>query len=119
MPPLIALAKDKDLGVRRAVLLALTRFGPAAEKALPLFRAALRDKEGENRLVGVLGIGKLGPRGREAVPDLIAGLSDKDRFIRAEHRALVLTDADPDRLIDSLSRFVFPTLEKWLDRDET
>jgi uncharacterized protein (TIGR00730 family) len=43
----------------------------------------------------------------------------EERFIRAEHRALVLTESDPDLLLDRLSRYVFPSLEKWLDRDET
>jgi uncharacterized protein (TIGR00730 family) len=40
-------------------------------------------------------------------------------FVRPLHRALVLSDADPDRLLDAMSRFVPPTVEKWVRPSET
>jgi uncharacterized protein (TIGR00730 family) len=42
-----------------------------------------------------------------------------DRFIRPEHRALVVDDRDPEALLTRLASFVSPSLEKWLDRDES
>jgi uncharacterized protein (TIGR00730 family) len=42
-----------------------------------------------------------------------------ERFIRPEHRALVLEETDPDRLLDRLFAFQPPPIHKWIDRDET
>lgn len=42
-----------------------------------------------------------------------------ERFLRPEHRALVLEETDPDRLLDRLATFQPPPLDKWIDRDET
>jgi uncharacterized protein (TIGR00730 family) len=43
----------------------------------------------------------------------------EERFIRPEHRALIVEDSNPAALVDRLKRFEFPMLQKWLDRDET
>ena len=40
-------------------------------------------------------------------------------FVRPGHRALVLEERDPERLLDLLSRYQPPALEKWIERDET
>jgi predicted Rossmann-fold nucleotide-binding protein len=42
-----------------------------------------------------------------------------ERFVRPEHRALVLEAVDPEALLDALESFRPPALEKWLDREET
>lgn len=42
-----------------------------------------------------------------------------ERFVRAEHRVLVLEEQDPERLLDMLMRYQPPKLDKWIDRDET
>ncbi len=42
-----------------------------------------------------------------------------ERFLRPQHRELVLQETDPDRLLDRLASFRPPPMEKWLDRDET
>lgn len=42
-----------------------------------------------------------------------------ERFVRPEHRSLVLPHADPDRLLDALAAWRPPALDKWIDRDET
>jgi uncharacterized protein (TIGR00730 family) len=42
-----------------------------------------------------------------------------ERFVRPEHRALVLEAAEPEPLLDLLARYEPPTLEKWIDREET
>ena len=39
-------------------------------------------------------------------------------FIRQEHRATVLSDDDPDRLLTQLQGYVVPAVHKWIDRDE-
>lgn len=41
-----------------------------------------------------------------------------ERFVRPEHRALVLAETDPERLLDRLGRWQPPALDKWIDRDE-
>jgi uncharacterized protein (TIGR00730 family) len=41
-----------------------------------------------------------------------------ERFVRAEHRAMVLADTDPRRLLDAMQRWTPPTVGKWLDRDD-
>ena len=42
-----------------------------------------------------------------------------EKFLRPEHRALVLEETDPDRLLDALAAFQPPPIDKWIDRDET
>ena len=39
-----------------------------------------------------------------------------ERFLRPEHRALALVDADLDRLVVRFAAYQPPTAEKWLDR---
>jgi len=41
-----------------------------------------------------------------------------ERFLRPEHRALVLAAPDPERLIDQLAAYRPPALEKWIDRED-
>lgn len=41
-----------------------------------------------------------------------------ERFIRPEHRSLFLTDTDPGSLITAMSRFQYPSVDKWMDRDQ-
>ena len=42
-----------------------------------------------------------------------------ERFLRPEHRRMVLVDADPEELLDRLAAYRPPQLEKWIDRDST
>ena len=42
-----------------------------------------------------------------------------ERFVRPEHRRIVVTDTDPARLLDTLQTYRTPLVEKWLDRDAT
>ncbi|HLK59830.1 MAG TPA: TIGR00730 family Rossman fold protein [Chthonomonadaceae bacterium] len=42
-----------------------------------------------------------------------------ERFIRPEHRGLLLADTDPERLLDAMERYEPLFAEKWMDRDET
>lgn len=41
------------------------------------------------------------------------------RFVRAEHRGLVLQETDPGRLIEMMAIYDVPHLDKWIDRRET
>src|SRR3954454_7952836 len=43
----------------------------------------------------------------------------EQRFVRAEHRAMLLTDDDPARLLDRLTSYRPPDVQKWLDRGES
>ncbi len=38
-----------------------------------------------------------------------------ERFVRAEHRALVMTDTDPGRLLDAMSTWTATSTPKWID----
>lgn len=42
-----------------------------------------------------------------------------ENFVRDTHRKLVITERDPERLLDLLARAQPPNLDKWIDRDET
>ena len=42
----------------------------------------------------------------------------KEKFIRPEHRSIVLAGEDPVELIEKLSQFEVPTVHKWIDRDQ-
>lgn len=42
-----------------------------------------------------------------------------ERFIRPEHRSVVLADTEPDGLLDKLKGFDAPKLDKWIDLEET
>ena len=40
-----------------------------------------------------------------------------ERFVRPEHRGLLLAAAEPEALLDAFARWEPPILEKWLDRE--
>ncbi len=39
-----------------------------------------------------------------------------ERFIRAEHRGMIVVDTDPQRLIAGLQNWTMPEVSKWMDR---
>ncbi|MEW6730100.1 MAG: TIGR00730 family Rossman fold protein [Acidobacteriota bacterium] len=45
--------------------------------------------------------------------------SVKELFVRPMHRAIVLEERDPQRLLDLLEQYQPPLLDKWIDRDQT
>lgn len=42
-----------------------------------------------------------------------------EKFVRAEHRPLVLVSNDPEHLLDLFENYQPPELEKWIDRSQT
>ena len=42
-----------------------------------------------------------------------------ERFLRPEHRGMVLVEADPEKLLDRFAAYLPPKLEKWIDRGST
>ncbi len=42
-----------------------------------------------------------------------------ERFMRPEHRAMLLAEPTPEALLDALEGYAAPVQEKWLDRGET
>ena len=40
-------------------------------------------------------------------------------FIKPVHRAAIVVDSDPDRLLDTLATIELPSVPKWIDRSET
>jgi uncharacterized protein (TIGR00730 family) len=42
-----------------------------------------------------------------------------ERFLRPEHRAMLLASSDPQHLLDRLAAYQAPVVEKWLDRGQT
>jgi predicted Rossmann-fold nucleotide-binding protein len=54
--------------------------------------------------------------------DLLIGFLDRavtERFLRPEHRAMVLVEAGAAVLLERFAQFEPPRLEKWIDRGET
>jgi len=41
-----------------------------------------------------------------------------ERFIRTEHRGIVLSASRPVELIDRLAAFELPVMRKWIDKDQ-
>ena len=51
----------------------------------------------------------------DGLMDFLDGLVER-RFLRAEHRGLLLRDDDPDLLLDRLAAWRPPHTDKWIDR---
>jgi uncharacterized protein (TIGR00730 family) len=46
------------------------------------------------------------------------GASDA-QFLKPEHRAMLVVETDPDRLIDRFAAYEAPTVAKWIGHDQT
>mgnify|MGYP006316432865 FL=1 len=42
-----------------------------------------------------------------------------DQFLKPEHRAMLVVDADPDRLLDRFAAYTPPVVTKWIGGDQT
>ena len=54
--------------------------------------------------------------------DPLLAMADRalaEGFVRQEHREILLADTDPVRLLDRLSNYVMPIVDKWIDRSNT
>jgi uncharacterized protein (TIGR00730 family) len=54
--------------------------------------------------------------------DKLVGFVDhaaEEGFLRPQHRAMLIVEADPDRLLDRFECYVAPVVPKWIGRDET
>jgi hypothetical protein len=40
-------------------------------------------------------------------------------FLKPEHRAMLVVESDPDRLLDRFETYVAPTVAKWIGHDQT
>jgi hypothetical protein len=40
-------------------------------------------------------------------------------FVRREYRSMICVDASPIRLLDQLATYIPPTVQKWIDREQT
>ncbi|MGZ4810787.1 MAG: LOG family protein [Thermoanaerobaculia bacterium] len=43
----------------------------------------------------------------------------REGFVRRQHRAIAIVDTDPAALLDKMRAYNPPTVEKWIDRDQT
>ena len=43
----------------------------------------------------------------------------EDQFLKPEHRAMLVVDADPDRLLDRFAAYTPPVVTKWIGGDQT
>lgn len=53
--------------------------------------------------------------------DPLMAMADRavsEGFVRQEHRDLLLSDDDPERLLDRLSSYSVPVVDKWIGRQE-
>lgn len=54
--------------------------------------------------------------------DKLVGFVDHaadEGFLRPQHRAMLVVESDPDRLLDRFARYDAPVVPKWIGRDET
>lgn len=42
-----------------------------------------------------------------------------EKFVRPEHRSLLLTETDPTRLLERMAVYRSPIVDKWMDREQT
>jgi uncharacterized protein (TIGR00730 family) len=42
-----------------------------------------------------------------------------ERFVKPEHRSLIVIDEEPQRLIERLESYEMPAVSKWIDRQDT
>ncbi len=43
----------------------------------------------------------------------------QERFLRPQHRALLVVEEEPDALLEALGACIVPAQEKWIDRRES
>lgn len=80
--PLMALSLDGDEAMRRAVLAALTRLGPATAADRRALEIGVRSSDADIRLFCVAQIGNLGSEARSVVPDVARLLRDGNPKVR-------------------------------------
>jgi uncharacterized protein (TIGR00730 family) len=54
--------------------------------------------------------------------DKLVGFVDHaadEGFLRPQHRAMLIVESEPDRLLDRFERYDAPVVPKWIGRDET
>lgn len=79
-----AFEKEKELGVRRALALAIGKVGERAGSAEPLLRKALDDPDAALRQNAAWSLGQLGKAAEPAIARLITALADSETGVRAE-----------------------------------
>jgi uncharacterized protein (TIGR00730 family) len=42
-----------------------------------------------------------------------------ERFVRPEHRAMMLVEEEPEALLEGMKDYVAPAVHKWIDLDES
>jgi TonB family protein len=87
VPALIALLKNKSLGVQSGAASALAEIGADAKEAIPALIAALKDADAAVSSNAATALNKIDPESKLAVPALIALL--KDKSLGAESQNLV------------------------------
>jgi HEAT repeat protein len=75
---------DREASVRLATLDALLPLGPAAARALPSLRVAVKDADHQVRARAALACWKIGGRKEKAIPVLETLLTDRNALVRAE-----------------------------------
>jgi HEAT repeat protein len=77
-------SREASSAEKRAVTMALTRFGPAAREALPVLRAALDDRDVLMRLDAAAAVVKIDPQDAQAVPVIVAAMRQGDERQRLQ-----------------------------------
>lgn len=111
-----ALGEEEKIEVRMDAIQLIAVFGPAAKKAVPALRNALKDGDPRIRAAAANALGKMELDGADAVPDLLTALKDKKLAVQSEAvtALMLLTSAGvPDLLpkvreADRKGRWVAP-----------
>jgi HEAT repeat protein len=77
-----ALAKEKDLAVRKEIVKSLGGMGTAAAPAASAILKLLHDDNAEIRQAAALGLSKIGPEASTALPELLKAARDRDKSVR-------------------------------------
>jgi HEAT repeat protein len=108
VPPLIALAGDKNPLLRMTLIRSIARIGV---DAVPDLIEATKDKSPITRSTVVNALGNIGPDAKAAVPALITTLQDEQFYVR-EAATIALGNIGPD------AKAALPALEKLLGDKE-
>jgi HEAT repeat protein len=83
VPGLVRLLADLDLDLRKASLVALGRYGPAAKTAVPDLTRAMRYTDADLRMAAIQAVGAVGgPEAYVAIPALVEAVTDTDDRVR-------------------------------------
>lgn len=112
--PLCDALGEANAEVRMDAIKTIVMFGPAAKKAVPALRHAMKDEKHRIRAAAAEALGTMELNAADAVPELLHALRDKDRDVhdRAANALVILTAAGVPGLLEKVRLAEDP--KRWL-----